>query len=271
MRPRSFGAVALAVVIAGASLAAAQVAAAGDDLPPLPPLPKPDKKAVFDLVVEGSGGAGQTVTGSGSNGVCDYSTNTRSSQSYEYGRGRNLRVIFSKYKVRGGSLVLVKREGQARQPYPLFTVKGSYEADAVGSATRSGAVCNPTAETVGDEDECGPSGDRRTNLALEATFGGKLVLGPSAPSAGIPGLGCGANGVETISGDPLHGWPNFPKLKPEPLPVDRIFGKKKRFKVEFESGPVGGERYWDIGALVLRSVNTGEHSAVVRFIRVKKQ
>ena len=64
-----------------------------DDLPPLP-APKGGKKAVFDVIVEGFGGASRQVDGEGANGVCQVTSHTESHQTYEYGRGRGLRVVF---------------------------------------------------------------------------------------------------------------------------------------------------------------------------------
>lgn len=262
---------AVVVLSAGAVPARAQI----DDLPPLPPLPKPDQKAAFELIVEGDGVAGQTANGSGSNGPCQISTSTSSGQVYEYGRGKGVDVVFTRYKFPGGPpLVLLKRKGQNQGV--LFTVVGSYENSATGSAIRSGSqpTCNPTSETVGDEEECGKKAPRRTNLFLNTTFGGELELGASVSSPSLPGFGCGANGVETISGSPLYGWPSFPVLEPEPIPENKIFGKKAKdkFKVPFEAIPINEEAFYTVGsAFEIRTVNTGQHSAVARFIREKKK
>lgn len=259
------------VLAAGATPALGQI----DDLPPLPPLPKPSAKASFELIVEGDGVAGQTINGSGSNGVCQISTSTKSGQIYRYGRGRGVDVIFTKYKFPGGPpLILLKRKGQNQGV--TFTVVGSYENSATGSAIRSGAqlICMPTTELVGDEEECGRKAPRRIDLFLNATFDGALTLGSSVPVPSVPGFGCGANGVETVSGSPLYGWPSFPVLEPGDLPVDKIFGRKakNRFKVDFEAVPINEEAFFTIGSsFVIRSINTGQHTAVARFVREGKR
>jgi len=243
-------------------------AAAGQprgDLPPLPPLPKPSDQAAFKLVVEGSGDSQQSVTGSGSNGVCDIATSTESRQGFEYGRGKGVRVVFNKYKLRGAPpLVLVKGKLGKR-----FTVVGSYENDASGGASRSGPnpPCVPVNETVGDEKDCGSSGVKRTIVNLASTFVGKLELVPVNASPGSPGKGCGSNGVETISGTPYYGWPYFAPLKREPIPVAKIFGKKKRFKIDFAGDRIGEELFHNVGGFEIRSLNSGSHEAVARFIR----
>lgn len=239
-----------------------------DDLPPLPPLPKAAEKATFDLIVEGTGFAHKQVGGSGSNGACSIVSNTNSVQQFTYGRGKDLRVVFSKYKFPGGSLVLLKREGQKRSG-ALFTVKGSYVASAEGSATRTGdpAVCVPASETVGDEAQCGPSGNRRTNLLL-SYIDDALTLDVSARTTVVPtGTGCGSNGVETASGEPFYGWGNFLPLKPENLSPGLIFGGKKKFKVPLKAAPKQTETDQVFGGFTLRSSDVGEHEAVARFIR----
>ena len=67
-----------------------------DDLPPLPPMPRAAEKAVFDVIVEGQGAAYRRVDGEGSNGVCQISSGTVTNEAYEYGRGRGLRVVFTR-------------------------------------------------------------------------------------------------------------------------------------------------------------------------------
>ena len=237
----------------------------GGNLPPLPPLPPPSDRAAFKLVVEGSGDSQLLVSGSGSNGVCDIATSTNSVQDFEYGRGKDVRVVFSKYKFRGAPpLVLVKGKRGLR-----FTVVGSYTNGASGSAGRSGPdpPCVPVNETAGDETGCGPSGAKRTIINLTSTFEGKLALTPVATSPGTPGTGCGSNGVESLSGTPHYSWPYFAPLKKEPMPTAKIFGKTKRFKVDFASGRIGFETFSPIGSFEIRSINSGSHEAVARFIR----
>ena len=262
-----------ATLIAAALLmcATAAPAQAQDDLPPLPPLPKPSDKAAFDLIVEGEGTADKTVIGSGNNGICDISTNTASRQRFEYGRGKGVKVVFSKFKFPGQDpIVLIKRPGQ--KDGAEFTVVGSYDSSAGGSAKRSGnpASCVPADEEVGDEKECGPSGVQRTDIKLNSNFEGELVLDAADPLPDITGLGCGSNGVETLSGSPLFGWPSFKPLDPAPIPIAKVFGKKKKFKVDFEAPPQNVETENVVGSFVVRAVDMGDHTAVARFIRETK-
>src|ERR1700754_5165729 len=163
-----------------------------DDLPPLPPVPR-GEKAVFDVIVEGEGAAYRRVDGEGSNGLCQISSGTVTNEAYEYGRGRGLRVVFTRL---GRGAVLLQRAGR-RSPLVTFNVRGSVNARAEGEASRSGPVpCAATTEKVGDEAGCGRKA-RAIDYGL-AYGRGKLSLalaGDVTPPLPSPKL-CGANGVE---------------------------------------------------------------------------
>jgi hypothetical protein len=113
--------------------------------------PRGAEKAVFDVIVEGQGEAYRRVGGDGTNGLCQVSSQTASSEIYEYGRGRGLRVVFTRL----GRAVLIQRAGR-RSPLVSFNVRGSVTSRAEGQASRSGPVpCAATTGKVGDEAGCG--------------------------------------------------------------------------------------------------------------------
>ncbi len=234
-----------------------------DDLPPLP-APKGGKKAVFDVIVEGFGGASRQVDGEGANGVCQVTSHTESHQTYEYGRGRGLRVVFRK----PGPTALLTRAGR-RAPRAVFNVRGSTRTSAEGEATRTGdaVLCQPVTEKVGDESECNRTIRRAVNMALGYTQGELKLELAAEPLPPLPGTGCGSNGVETVSGTPTLGWEGWPELEPGGLPMGRIFGKRRRFRVKMD----GLDRFQGDSpnpAFVGRFIERGSHDAVVRFIRV---
>ena len=236
-----------------------------DDLPPLPPAPRAEK-AVFDVIVEGQGDAYRRVDGEGSNGLCQISSGTTSTEVYEYGRGRGLRVVFTRLSRRA---VLMQRAGR-RSPLVTFNVRGSVTSRAEGEASRSGPVpCAATTEKVGDESGCGRKA-RAIDYGL-AYGRGKLSLalaGDVTPPLPSPKL-CGANGVESMSGPPVYGWFGPPELKPEALPARRIFGSRRAFRVTLRAEDVRKQLDSPNPAFGLRALEMAQHSAIVRFVRVQ--
>ena len=120
---------------------------------------------------------------------------------------------------------------------------------------------------VGDESECNRTIRRAVNMALGYTQGELKLELAAEPLPPLPGTGCGSNGVETVSGTPTLGWEGWPELEPGALPMGRIFGKRRRFRVEMD----GLDRFQGDSpnpAFVGRFIERGSHDAVVRFIRV---
>ena len=146
------------------------------------------QKAFFDVVVEGTGAAHQVVDGDGTNGVCHVHSSTSSNETYEYGRGKGVRVVFRRFRGIPNSPVLLTRAG--RRAGATFNVRGSFTGTASGTATREGpAVCIPATETVGDETQCGKKIGRAVDMGLGYAEGelGLEVAGDSLPR--LPGSG----------------------------------------------------------------------------------
>jgi hypothetical protein len=230
--------------------------------------PRP-QKAVFDVVVEGTGAARQVVDVEGTNGACTVRSHTESNETYEYGRGKGVRVVFTRFRGVPDSPVLLTRVG--RRTGAAFNVRGSFKGTASGTATREGPpeACLPATENVGDETQCNKKLGRAVDMALGYAEGdlGLEVSGDAIPR--LPGSGCGSNTIETLSGAPLFGWEGFPDLKPKALAPSRIFGRKSAFLVR-----LGGDGRLQTDspnpAFPGRAFNTGRHDAVVRFVRVDR-
>jgi hypothetical protein len=230
------------------------------------------QKAVFNLVVEGSGSGHRQVDGDGNNGVCHVVSHTESDEDYEYGRGTGLRVVFTRFRGIPHSPVLIKRVGR-RSPRVTFNVRGSYRGTAQGSATRSGDanVCQPLTEAVGDESECNRRIRRPLDMALVWNADGKVGLEMfDQELTRLPGGGCGTNSIEPLSGWPMLAWASFPELKPKPLPARRIFGSLHAFKVELASGLARDRTDSPNPTFQGAALDSGEHKAVLRFIRVRR-
>lgn len=250
-------------------LVASAVTATASYAQPLPPGVK-TQKAVFKVVVEGSGDAHRQVDGDGSNGVCTVVSHTESDESYEYGRGTGLSVVFTRFRGIRRSPVLMKRVGR-RSPRVTFNVRGSYRDTASGSATRSGdpVQCQPLTEMAGDESECNRRIRRPLDMAL-TWDGRKLGLEMADPElTRLPGAGCGSNSIETLSGWPMLGWMSFPDLERKKLPAYRIFGSQHAFKVKLRSGFEEDRFESPNPAFQGAALDSGTHDAIVRFIRIR--
>jgi hypothetical protein len=236
---------------------------------PAPGLPAGDR-ATFDVIVEGTGSASRNVSLDGQLGTCFVSSRTSSTEGYEYGRGRGLRVEFVRLGTGRRSVVIMRRVGRPMFAPVAFNVRATVTNEASGQAERSGptGICMSAIEAVGDEDLCGQRPGRE-NYSL-AYLNRKLSLGvhgdplPPLPSPKL----CGVNGIETASGPPPDGFHTPADLRSKRLAPSRIFGSVRRFKVELESGDVVSRQDSPIPGLSGAAVNRASHRAVVRFIRV---
>lgn len=228
------------------------------------------ERATFDVIVEGTGSANRNVSLDGQLGACFISSRTHSTEDWEYGRGRGLRVEFVRLGSARAGVIVMRRVGRPMFAPVVFNVRATITNAAFGQAERSGPpeVCMPVIDTVGDEDLCGEHAGRENySLAYENR---KLSLGlhgdplPPLPSARL----CGANGVESASGPPPDGFHAPVELRPRRLAPSRIFGAVRRFKVELESRDAVSRQDSPIPGISGAAVDTASHRAVVRFIRV---
>jgi hypothetical protein len=228
------------------------------------------ERAMFDVIVEGTGSASRDVSLDGLVGVCHISSRTHSTERFEYGRGRGLRVEFLRVGMGRGSVVIIRRVGRPMFAPVVFNVRATIVNAASGQAERMGpaGACMPTIETVGDEDLCGQRAGRE-NYGL-GYANRKLSLGlrgdplPPLPSA----RQCGTNGIETASGPPRDGFDTPAELRPKALAPGRIFGEVRRFKVELQSPGTSSREESPVPGLSGAALNRASHRAVVRFIRV---
>ena len=240
-------------------LAPAASAQQEDDLPPLPA----PKRAVFDVIVEGNGVAERKVDGEEGR-ACGIRAHLSSRESYTYLRGRGLRVVFTQLGLRRTPVTLTRA---GRRTPASFNVRARIDSSAEGSAELfSRPECGPRTETVGDEPECVFDKLRSATYRLTYT-GGKLRLGLAQPPRAPFNLlnECGATSLVAPAGPPqVSGWRSPPALKAAALPIGRIFGKRRAFRVTFDR--VTFRQQWDFGSL--RAFEEAWHKAVVRFVRV---
>jgi hypothetical protein len=228
------------------------------------------ERATFDVIVEGTGSASRNVSLDGQIGACTIASRTNSTEGWEYGRGRGLRVAFVRLGRGRASVIVMRRVGRPLFAPVVFNVRATVTNAASGQAERLGpsGVCFSTVEAVGDEELCGRRAGREDYSLAYANR--KLTLGlrgdplPALPSPKL----CGVNGIETASGPPPDGFHSPVELRPRPLVPGRIFGAVRRFKVEMESPAAVSRQDVPVPGLSGSAVNRGSHRAVVRFIRV---
>jgi hypothetical protein len=228
------------------------------------------ERATFDVIVEGTGSASRDVSLDGLVGACHISSRTNSTEGFEYGRGRGLRVEFVRLGTGRRSVVIIRRVGRPLFAPVVFNVRATIVNEASGQAERMGpaGICMPAIEAVGDEELCGEHAGRE-NYSL-AYANRKLSLGlrgdplPALPSSKL----CGVNGIETASGPPRDGFHTPADLRPGPLAPSRIFGAVRRFKVELQSPGTSSREESPVPGLSGAALNRASHRAVVRFIRV---
>lgn len=254
----------LGVVLTGLIACPSLLGAPGTGLPV-------SERATFDVIVEGTGSASRNVSLDGQLGTCTISSRTNSSEGYEYGRGRGLRVEFVRLGSGRASVIVMRRVGRPLFAPVAFNVRATITNEAFGQAERSGRpaeVCMPAIDAVGDEDLCGQRAGRE-NYSL-AYLNRKVSLGlqgdplPPLPSSRL----CGVNSIETASGPPPDGFHAPADLRSKRLAPGRIFGAVRRFKVELESADVVSREDSPVPGLGGAAVNRASHRAVVRFIRV---
>lgn len=226
--------------------------------------------ATFRVIVEGSGWAQRQVDGDGSNGACQVSASTTSNETYEYFRGKGVTVMFTRFKGVPKSPMILRRLGQ-RDFRPTFNVRGWYLDSASGFARREGpsSLCLPVNEEVGDETECTRKIHRPVDMALNMAANELVLELADQELTRLPGTGCGSNAVETMSGWPLLGWQGFPALEPQPVAPGLVFGRKSRFVIRYrgeDSEAVDSPNPAFLG----RVRETGQHEAIVRFVRVSQ-
>jgi hypothetical protein len=129
---------------------------------PRPPALPVAERATFDVIVGGTGSASRNVSLGGRIGACFVTSRTHSTERYECGRRRGLRVEFLRLGTARQGVVVMRRVGRAMYAPVAFNVRATITNAAFGQPSRSGPpeVCMPAAETVGDEDLCGRSAGR---------------------------------------------------------------------------------------------------------------
>jgi hypothetical protein len=221
--------------LAALSLLPANVAAVGGpSIPGLPGvphihLPKPDQKAVFDVIVEGKAKDDNHSQLSGQEGECTVTEDGHVVETATYLRGRGVKVEFDRY----GHTIVVKRNRGGQLGDTSLAVKVTLLRTAEGSVTYApavpGAQC-PKATDISKNPDCGKP--KTPGGAQAVVLGWKndritLDVSPNTKRGGlVTDDKCGEDAQTGISDQLFWAWSNPAELSAvEGLPARKIFNR----------------------------------------------
>jgi hypothetical protein len=244
---------------------------------PVPPihvhLPKPQEVAVFDAIVEGEAHDELESQLSGESATCLYQENGTVTETTTYRRGKGVRLEFDRY----GKEVLVHRAGRETDSSLAVQLATTRTASGGSSASPSHPPlpCTVPPYDLAENPDCGKAfpGDGAASFEWEGGLLG-LTISERKSRPGEENDTCGIDPQTGLPQEFREAWPTPPKLQSSQLPLGRIFGHRKAFKVEFRvsdvpRGPHASKpREVSGGNLRGTVVETATNKATVRFIRV---
>lgn len=243
-------------------------------IPTVPPtVTQPNPKTLpgsetvtFKLVVEGQVFAlGSRMIDNEDLGVCNVQLSEVIDEKTEFNRGKGLLMEFVRYHERGKTLYAAQRAG--RNGDSSFALVYSLKRTASGKATVRPAFppapCFMHNEDLSSNPSCDKEYTGTSNWGLRIK-GSTFSIRP-AKGTGRPISACGAaqqfGGLENLA----YQWPVAAPLSFQPLPIAKLFGNTRQFKVTLREPHDDLKR--TSGPLALHDV-AGPGFAYVRFIRV---
>jgi hypothetical protein len=277
------GTVAVVGVLVALTLLPANVAAVGGpSIPGLPGvphihLPKPDQKAVFDVIVEGKQKDHNVSQLTGPDSACLVQEDGTVDETATYLRGKDVKLEFDRY----GHTIVVKRNrgGQLGDTSLAVTVTVKRTAEGTITYTPSvpGVSCPQTTE-IGKTGDCGVPKKVGGSPAMVLSWAnGQVFLEPTDKTAKMaPPNKCGEIKDSGITNQVFYAWPHPAKLfATQSFPVREIFNRHLRVKViKLQSargmGPGGIPPHkvqWNSLGLKGTVTDTADNTATVRFVR----
>jgi hypothetical protein len=271
------------VALGAFSLLSANVAAVGGpSIPGLPGvphihLPKPDQKAVFDVVVEGKQTDHNTSQVSGPDSACLVQEDGTVDETDTYLRGKDVKLEFDRY----GHQIVVKRNRGGQLGDTSLAVQVTVHRTAGGTIsyapTTSVVSCPPTTE-IGTNPDCGQNKHVGGSPAMLLSWqNGEVSLDPTNKTAQMaPPDKCGEIKDSGITNQVFYAWPHPAKLHAiESFPARKIFNRRLRvivIKLQSARGMGAGgipphKVRWNSFGLKGTVTDTADNRATVRFIR----
>jgi len=268
---------ALAVVLAAAAGTTAQGIPGIPGLPHVH-LPKPDQKAVFDVIVEGKATDHNTSQLSGQDAACLVTENGTVDETDTYLRGKDVKIEFDRY----GHTIIMKRNRGGQLGDTSLAVKVTVHRTAEGSISyvpTVAVVTCPPASDISKNPDCGKSKPVSGNPAMVLGWqGGRLSLDVSRGTQSQPGNTsapnhCGEDEQTGITDQLFWAWPFPAKLSAvQALPAREIFNHRIH-TIAITLLSARGDRlpphivHWNSSPLSGTVTDTADNRATVRFIR----
>jgi hypothetical protein len=248
---------------------------AAPSIPGLPHvhLPKPDAKAVFDVIVEGKARDINHSQLSGTSGTCLVQEDGHVTENDTYLRGKDVKIDFLRY----GHTIVMKRDRSGQLGDTSLAVKVTIHRTATGGSSFSPAnppvPCTAPGVELSKNPDCGkniPWPGAATVLGWDGRL--SLEVSPNTQRKNFNSVDrCGEDPQTGITDALQWAWPQPVKLSTGSLSSKEIFGHARSFKVFLHNSdiaPAQSNRHVSYGSLSGTVTDTGSSSATVRFIRV---
>jgi hypothetical protein len=274
--------VVLSVLAALAVLPANVGAVGGPSIPGLPGvphihLPKPDQKAVFDVIVEGKQKDHNTSQLSDPKAACAVQEDGTVDETDTYLRGRDVKIEFDRY----GHTIIMKRDRGGQLGDTSLAVTVTVERTAEGTITFTPnfpMVTCPQTTDIGKNADCGvPKKVGGSPAMVLGWNNGEISLDPSNRTAKMdPPNKCGEVPETGVSNQVFYAWPHPAKLFAiESFPARKVFNRHlKVIVIKMQSargmGPKGIPPHtvaWNSFGLTGTVTDVPDNTATVRFIR----
>ena len=237
-------------------------------------LPKPDQKAVFDVIVEGKASDVNHSQLSGTSSTCLVTEDGHVNETDTFLRGKDVKLEFARY----GKTIVVKRNRGGQLGDTSLAVKVTVHRTATGGTSYAPAFPNlPCAEPSTDlskNKDCGKDISVSRQAMVLGWKGGRVSLKVSTGTV-LNGLGspdaCGEDSQTGITDQVRWAWPSIDQLQGAALPEKWLFDRHRRTVVlHLRSSDVGlthSARKVTTAQLKGTVTDDAQSSATVRLIR----
>jgi hypothetical protein len=260
-----------------ASAAPAGIPGLPPGIPHVPTLPKPDAKAVFDVIVEGEAKDTNHSQLSGQDAECLVQEDGTVIEKDTYLRGRGVQIEFARY----GKTIIVKRNRGGQLGDLSLAVKVTVLRTATGGATYSpafaGAQCSVPPTDLSQNKDCGKSIDFGKSAMVFGYQDNKINLEVSRSTK----LGgnftidtCGEDKTTGVSDELYWAWPHPIELKVGGFVArSEIFNRRIHVITRTLLASDGQflpkhPEHLTFGKLTGTVTDTGQNKATIRLIRV---
>ena len=274
----ALGVLAALLLLPATGSGTAPPAPAPPGIPGLPPikgvhLPKPDQKAVFDVVVEGKASDINHSQLSGTSSTCLVTEDGHVNETDTYLRGKDVKLEFARF----GNTIIVKRNRGGQLGDTSLAVKVTVHRTASGGASFAPAFaqlpCDVAPSDISKDKDC----DKNISVPGSAMVLGwkrgtaSLAVSPNTVLKGFSNDTCGDDPQTGITDALRWPWPQPVALSTAPLPEKWLFDHRKRTIIlhlrSSDVKPKESVRHVTFGELKGTVTDQGSNLATVRLIR----